>query len=101
MCGCGITPTESSLERRRFFKPENNTGCCCPGIDSCSKPSKARVDSPLWEWEQIHGKLLNTVTRELGSDGRWHHFITRAPCEVTSTRSSRKGCCSLGYKVIR
>ncbi len=101
MCGCGIEVRPSSPEYQKQFKPESNSGCCCPGIDSCSKPSKAREGSALWEWEQIHGKLLNTITRELGADGRWHQVITRSACEQTSSRSSRRSCCSLGYKVIR
>lgn len=99
MC-CGGSPSTEAPEYNKRFKSENNGGCCCKGLDSCDYPSKAREGSPLWEWEQIYGRLIGEFTEEIGPDGRKHMVYRKTTCpEVSKPR--KKGCCSLKYRVIR
>jgi len=98
MC-CGNTSTESPEYNKRS-KPESNNGCCNGGLDSCDNPSKARKGSPLWKWEQIHGRLIGKFTEEIGPDGRIRTIYEKTTCPKVKTKK-RKGCCSLNYRVMR
>ena len=99
MC-CSGNPSIEAPEYNKRFKLENNNGCCCGGGDDCSRPSKAREGSALWEWEQIYGRIINKITEEHGPDGRLHLVHVKTTCpEVPKTRS--KGCCSVKYRVTR
>jgi len=96
---CG--PSKYSPEYNRRFKPENASGCCGGNSPDCDVPSKAVEGSPLWDWEQEHGKLVAHITKKLGDDGRFFLEIERVACGKSSTRQERKGCCSLKYRVVR
>jgi hypothetical protein len=97
---CNGNPSVEAPEHNKRSKPENNNGCCCGGGDDCSRPSKARKGSPLWNWEQEHGRLIGVFTEEIGSDGRKLVVYSKTTCPETKTQK-RKGCCSLRYRVLR
>lgn len=100
-CGsCGFV-TEFQPEYTRRYKPENNTGCCGRAPDDCSQPSRAMKDSPRWLWEQEHGKIITTVTMEIGSDGRFHQVITKEICPTSTGTQRQQRCCALRYTVPR
>ena len=104
MCGCsgnlGNISTEAPEYNKRF-KSENNGGCCYPRqADTCSNPSKATEGSVLWSFEQIYGKVLNSVTQEIGENGRFHLVHTKTLCPEVKNRRN-KGCCSVKYRVSR
>lgn len=102
MCCCTGNVSAEAPEYGKRFKSENNTGCGCGGgSSSCDTPSRARSGSALWEWEQTYGKVISQITKELGEDGRWKLVHVKTTCPEESTRSSRKSCCSLRYRVIR
>ncbi len=105
MCGQGCGgPSKDSLEFTRRWKPENNNGCGCSGSgrNDCSKPSIARVGSPLWQWEQIYGKLITKIIHTQDEDGHDIVTIEKTPCPLPeTTRPSRNGCCSFVYRVKR
>jgi hypothetical protein len=101
--GCGIT-TKYQPEFYRRWKPESNAGCCCGGPDrnDCDKPSLARVDSPLWEWEQVYGKLVETITYVSDDQGHTVQKVEKHPCGPTTVSpKSRHGCCVMKYRVNR
>jgi hypothetical protein len=93
-------PSRSSLEYNRRRKPENNQGCGGGRIAStCDTPSLALKDSPLYNWEQIYGKLVTTVKVELNKEGKFVQIIEKKPCPI-KTKNRTYGCCSLIYKTI-
>jgi hypothetical protein len=95
------TPTESSLEFTRRRKPQNNQGCGCGrGANTCDTPSLALEGSPLYEWEQLHGKLVTTVKTELNAEGKWVQVVEKKPCPPKSKKHSY-GCVSLSYRINR
>lgn len=98
---CG--PSPHSIEYTRQYKPQSNIGCGCGGRDagSCKTPSLAPVGSPLYEWEQIYGKLVETVTWELNEWGDRVQVVTKTPCPPSNLKSSSTICRSLRYKVTR
>jgi hypothetical protein len=98
-CGGG-DPSRSAPEYNKRYKAENSAGCCCTGLDNCSKPSKARKGSALWNWEQEHGRLIGTFTEEIAPDGRKRIVFSKTTCAETKSSKS-KTCCSLSYKVTR
>lgn len=98
-CGCD-GPTPAQPEFTKQWKPENNSGCCTHGVDDCDKPSLAREGSALWEWEQVHGKLLETISYRPGSDGRMVQVVEKKPCHI-KPKPRRTDCTSLSYKVSR
>lgn len=96
------SPNRSSIEFIRRFKPENNTGCCCGGhSNDCNKPSLAREDSALWQWEQIHGRLITTVTSIQDESGHTVQVVKKTVCPLKTTETRRKACCSFGYRILR
>jgi len=99
MC-CSRNLSTEAPEYNKRSKPESNNGCCNGGLDSCDYPSKARKGSPLWEWEQIHGRLIGKFTEETGPDGRIRTIYVKIICPEVKKRKS-KGCCSLSYRAIR
>lgn len=102
--GCSGGPTRFSPEYTRQWKAQNNAGCACSGTDrnNCDKPSLAKVGSPLWEWEQIYGKLTTRIIHTQDDQGHSLVTIEKIPCPVRiSTKSSRHGCCSASYRVNR
>lgn len=101
MTCCSTTPSRYSPEYHKLFKPENNSGCCCSGNDDCTTPSRAKEGSPLWKWEQIHGKLITIFTTLSDANGHIHTEIERKPCPLTPTRKKRSDCCVLTYRVTR
>lgn len=98
---CGPGPSEYSPEHNKVFKFENNAGCCCSGNGDCDTPSRAREGSPLWKWEQIHGKLVTIFTTLSDVNGHSYVQIERKSCPASQTRSRRTDCCSIRYRVIR
>lgn len=98
-CGSGRNPTSPEYTRR--YKPENNAGCGCRGINSCDTPSLAEEGSALYEWEQIYGKLVTTISFQQDAYGRKVQVVTKTPCPKSNSESSTHGCCALRYKVIR
>lgn len=104
-CGqnCGLSKSENSPEYQKDFKAENNSGSCgCGnGDNDCSTPSNAREGSPLWEWEQIYGKLVTYFTKEFDENGRSYTKIERKPCPKEIKRSGQNRCCSVKYKISR
>lgn len=100
MCCCGFL-SENSPEYNKRYKPESNSGCCKGGgADNCSQPSKAANGSPLWNWEQKYGKLVDTVYQKLGEDGRFYLFHEKTACQKVVNKK-KNGCCSMKYKIIR
>jgi hypothetical protein len=97
----GCQPSKFSPEHNRQFKPENNSGCGSKAPNDCDKPSGAIEGSPLWNWEQKHGRLTFNYQNVLGEDGRWAVLYEKSPCPKTTTRKDRQICCSIKYKVIR
>jgi hypothetical protein len=100
--GCGDWPNEHQPEFKRQWKPENNSGCSCSNDrNSCKTPSLAKKGSPLWEWEQIHGKLITTVTFEQNAEGRMVQKVVKTACPIEVKHTSRHGCCTVRYRVNR
>lgn len=101
--GCGGGPSRYSPEYYRPYKPTNNAGCACSGNDrnSCDRPSLAKEGSPLWEWEQIHGKLITKITYSQDDQGHRIVLIEKTTCPPKVESPSRHGCCSVGYRVNR
>lgn len=100
MSCCGGDPSIEAPEYGKRFKLENNGGCCRGGASSCDEPSKAREGSALWNWEQKYGKIVNTITEEIGPDGRKHMVHVKEICQQT-VKPRSKGCCSVKYTVNR
>lgn len=95
------SPSQSSLEYTRRRKPENTQGCGCgKSANTCDTPSQAVEGSPLYEWEQIHGKLVTTVKVELNDEGRFVQVVEKKPCPP-KIKPHSYGCCSVSYKIIR
>lgn len=92
------TPSESSLEFTRRKKPESNNGCGCGrAANTCDTPSYALEGSALYNWEQIHGKLVTNIRMELNSEGRWIQVIEKKPCPLENKTKSH-GCCLFTYR---
>lgn len=87
----------NSLEFKRRYKLENSSACCQHGPNTCSTPSLAEVDSPLWKWEQIYGKLVTTVRFEQNEFGRTVQIVEKIPCGIEIKRKKDR-CCSFVYK---
>lgn len=98
-CGSNVLSTESP-EYTKKYKPESNTGCCRGNSNDCDSPSKAREGTPLWEWEQTHGRVIGVFTEEIAPDGRVRVVYSKSTCPKTKEKK-KKGCCSLRYSVIR
>lgn len=102
MACCGQSRNPSSYEYAHPFKPENNSGCSCCGKNlGCDTPSAAIEGSPLWQWEQIYGKLVTVFTDVYDENGHVQHVIERIPCPKESSKSTRTGCCSVKYRFSR
>jgi hypothetical protein len=102
MCGCtdGINISTEAPEYNKRFKPENNKGCCCQGLDDCDTPSRAVEGSPLWKWEQLYGRLIGQFVEETAPDGRKRMVYVKTTCPE-SEKPKKNGCCSLNYRVQR
>jgi len=99
---CGSNDNPNRPEHKRFFKPENNNGCGCGGGNgNCDTPSLAKEGTPLWNWEQIYGKLVTTITFEQDEWGRTVQKVEKKPCGLPPVKSRNQRCCSLRYKVVR
>lgn len=101
--GCSDGASPFSPEYKRYWKPENNAGCCCTGSDrnKCDKPSLAKPGSPLAKWEAIHGKVITRVLFEQDAQGHPTVRIEKLVCPIPDDKPSRYGCCSLRYRVQR
>lgn len=97
---CARFNSKYSPEYRKFFKPENNVGC---GVRSlgCDTPSLAMEGTPRYEWEQIHGKLVTTLTYSQDAQGHPVTLIERHPCPQEERSQRHPTCCSLKYSVVR
>jgi hypothetical protein len=95
-CGAG----RFSPEYTKKQKPQNHNGCCCSGgnNNSCDTPSSAPVGSPLYNWEQIHGKLITNVTFVQDEFGHKIQVVEKIPCPIKSKPKKSTGCCSLRYR---
>lgn len=94
---CG--PSRFSIESIRRWKAESNTGCCNNQKRTCSTPSLAEENSPLWLWEQKYGKLLTTVAIIQDEWGHTVQKVEKTICEPEVVTQSRHGCCSLKYRL--
>jgi hypothetical protein len=95
------TPNESSIEYTRRRKPENNQGCGCGNVENtCETPSQALEGSPLYEWEQIYGKLVTTVKMERNPEGKMVQVVEKKPCPPKS-KPHTYGCTSTTYRINR
>jgi hypothetical protein len=91
MGSCCNGPGRWSPEYNKKWKPENNSGCSCGGKSlGCNNPSLALTDSPRWQWEQVHGKLVTNFTWENDDNGHIVMKITRTPCPKTSPQTSKR-----------
>lgn len=100
-CGSSRWNNQNRPEHNKFYKPENSHGCGCSSANGgCDKPSNAKVDGPLWNWEQKYGKLSTSVTQVIGEDGRYVWKIEKISCGPPELKRKRS-CCSFGYKTIR
>lgn len=89
-------------EHARHYKPQNTNGGCCAGSNNtCNEPSKAPKDSPLWEWEQIYGKLITVFRPEMDKNGHKYSVIERVTCPLEDKNPREPSCCSVKYKVAR
>lgn len=102
--GCNGEPSRFSPEYNKQWKAQNNAGCACSGTDrnNCDKPSTAKEGSPLWEWEQIYGKLITKIIHTQDDQGHRITTIEKIPCPVKIPDSpNRHRCCSVSYRVNR
>jgi hypothetical protein len=101
--GCNGGPSRFSPEHKMVWKAQNNSGCSCSssGLNDCDKPSFAKEGSPLWEWEQIYGKLVTRITKTQDENGHETVLIEKIPCPKPVETNSRYGCCSFTYRVNR
>jgi hypothetical protein len=94
--------SEYSPEHTRRFKPENTRGCCGNGAnEGCNTPSRALEGTPLWEWEQVHGKLVTYFALRSDENGHTYKLVERIPCPVETRKTYESSCCSVRYKVVR
>jgi len=101
MSCCSPGPSQYSPEYDRQFKFENNAGCCCDNNGDCDTPSRAKEGSPLWKWEQVHGKLITVFTMLSDTNGHSYTHIERKVCPLSKPKRQRKDCCVLKYRVVR
>lgn len=100
-CNCSVGDSHQP-EYSKPFKPQNNSGCGCgKGDNSCKTPSTAAIDSPLYNWEQIYGKLIEQITVELDESGRFVQVVEKIPCGPPASGERSVRCCSFRYKVTR
>lgn len=99
--GCGSCGNSKfSPEYTRPYKPENNSGCGVSDTNQCEDPSLAIEGSPLWKWEQEHGRLI-TEAKMIHIDGRSTIIFRKIPCPKT-VKKSGPGCpTSFRYKITR
>ena len=98
MAATSLTGTGlGSAEGIGKFKPENQRLC---GIGPPGDPLK---DTPRFEWEQIHGKLVTTITTVRApicsgmSTGRMQ-VVERIPEGPPSKKRTKVRCCAIRYK---
>ncbi len=103
MCCSNCGPSRFSPEFTKRYKPQNHRGCSCgSGNDNkCDSESLAPVGSPLYEWEQIYGKLITTVKFIQNEWGETVQVVEKTPCPKLTERQHTRSCCSLRYKVRR
>ena len=99
---CWQSRNRTSYEYSHPFKPENNVGCTCGGRNiGCDTPSSAREDTPRWNWEQIHGKLVTIFTEMHDANGHTYYVIERITCPIITQSHKRIECCSTTYQFVR
>ena len=94
-CGDG----RFSPEYTKKQKPQNHNGCGCIGNNNdCDSPSIAPIGSPLYNWEQIYGKLVTNITFVQDEFGHKIQIVEKTPCPIKSKSKKSTGCCSLRYR---
>jgi len=96
MCCC-YHPGPGDPEFQKRFKPENNSGCQCHGRDSCDYPTRALAGSPLFDFEEKYGRVINKIQWKL-IDGRRQMIFSKVFCPE-KPKTAHKICCAVRYKI--
>ena len=99
MCCYSCGPYKNSLEFQRRYKPQNNKSCGCVGPNNiCGEPSSAIEGSPLYNWEQIYGKLIKNITYEQSPNGKLIQIVKKTTCPIIK-KNRNVSCCSINYTI--